>query len=472
MLAKIAQQTAIQVTGKILSLLLGLAVVAMMTRALGPEGYGQYTTVIAFLQLTSLLTGFGLSMTVGRELGAGSLPADTLLGNALSFRAITAGVAFAVAPLVANLLGYPQPLILSMVLVSLGFWAGSLTQTLASVFQAKLKSGWLTGVDIVSRLVLLAGTGWAAYTSAPLNTYLSLFVLANLLALCLYVILARRLIHFSWQLDLNIWRLLWLHTWPVALTTTLNVIYFKADTVILSLFRPANEVGFYGAAYTVLEVLLAFPAILGGLLLPQIAQAKARGQNEAVKKIYNGAIDALLAAGLAIIAGAVVVGRPVMTLIAGQDFAVTGDILAILSLAIMFSFVGNAAGYAIFALGEQKRLIKVFAIGALLGFVCYLTLIPIYSYWGAAWVTVGVEALVNLAMITILWRCGLPLSFKRWPKIVLASLALTLGLVLPLPLIFQLILGLGFYLLVLWKSKLLSDCVTGALTQPDSVPIL
>ena len=472
MFKRIAQQTAIQVVGKILSLLLGLAVVALMTRALGPEGYGQYTTVIAWLQLTSLLTGFGLSMTVGRELGSGVIPANILLGNALSFRAITSGAAFAAAPLVATLLGYPQPLILSMMLVSLGFWAGSITQTITSVFQAKLKSGWLTGVDILSRLVLLAGTCWAVYTLAPLNTYLSVFVLANLLALLLYIILARRLIPFTWQLDLSVWRTLWLHTWPVALTTTLNVIYFKADTVILSLFRPTNEVGFYGAAYTVLEVLLAFPAILGGLLLPQIAQASAQAQTAEIKRLYNGAADALLAAGLAVIVGAVLVGRPLMSLIAGQDFAITGDILAVLSLAIMFSFVGNAAGYAIFAIKEQKKLIPVFATGAVLGFVSYLMFIPTYSYWGAAWVTVGVEALVNIAMVTILWRCGLPLSFQRWPKILLATLALAAGLATPIDLWLKLALGLGLYGLVLWKTNLLVAYTKDSLTQPDSTPIL
>lgn len=461
MLKKIAQQTVIQVVGKILSLLLGLVVVALMTRALGPAGYGQYTTVIAFLQLTSLLTGFGLSMTVSRELGSGTMPASSLLGNALSFRAITSGIAFAAAPAVATLLGYPQPLVLSMILVSLGFWAGSITQTITSVFQAKLKSSWLTSVDVGSRLILLGGTWFAAYAQASLNTYLGVFVIANLTALILYIILAQRLIPFTCQFNLNIWRTLWLHTWPIALTTTLNVIYFKADTVILSLFRPAAEVGFYGASYTVLEVLLAFPAILGGLLLPQIAQASAQKQTAEIKRLYNGAADALLAAGLAVIVGSVLVGRPLMSLIAGPDFAITGDILAVLSLAIMCSFVGNAAGYAIFAIGEQKRLIKVFAVGAVLGFVSYLIFIPVYTYWGAAWVTVGVEALVNIAMVTILWRRGVPLSFNRWPKIILATLLFAVTLIIPLPLIPKLILGIIVYSTAVWYLKLIPNNITG-----------
>lgn len=461
MLKKIAQQTVIQVVGKILSLLLGLVVVALMTRALGPAGYGQYTTVIAFLQLTSLLTGFGLSMTVSRELGSGTMPANNLLGNALSFRAVTSGIAFTAAPAVATLLGYPQPLILSMILVSLGFWAGSITQTITSVFQVKLKSSWLTGVDIGSRLILLGGTWFAAYTQAPLNTYLGVFVIANLTALILYIILAQRLIPFTWQFNLNIWRTLWLHTWPIALTTTLNVIYFKADTVILSLFRPANEVGLYGASYNILEALLIFPTILGGLLLPQIAQASAQKQTTEIKQLYNGAADALLAAGLVVIVGSVLVGRPLMSLIAGPNFAITGDILAVLSLAIMCSFVGNAAGYAIFAIGEQKRLIKVFAAGAVLGFISYLIFIPLYTYWGAAWVTVGVEALVNVAMVTILWRRGVPLSFNRWPKIILATLLFAASLTIPWPLIPKLIFGIIVYLGAVWYLKLIPNDITG-----------
>jgi len=248
---------------------------------------------------------------------------------------------------------------------------------------------------------------------------------------------------------------LWRATWPVALTTTLNVIYFKGDTVILSLVRPAAEVGLYGVAYSMLEALLALPAIIGGLLLPLLARAQAQGNHQATRELYTGAADALLAAGLAVVVGATLIGRPLIAAIAGPSFAVSGDVLAILSLAILASFVGNAAGYAIFALGYQKSNIPVFAWGALGGLVGYLAFIPRYSYWGAAWVTVVLEVGVNLAMLAILWRRGLKLSTARWPKIGLATGALALGLALPSPLIGKLSLGLVLWLSALWYLKLI-----------------
>ncbi len=455
MFHSLARQTTIQFVSRLISLGVGIVVVGLMTRSLGPTGYGTYTTVVAFLQLVGLLVGLGFGMTVSRELGNEELEPAVLLGNALSFRLITAAAAFALAPLAAVLLGYPANIIHGVAWVSVGFWAASLSQTFASVFQAKLKSQTLVVIELVSRGTLLLGTWWVASHQLGVDAYLVALIAANVLGAAVSYLAVQRLIPFRWQLNPKVWRVLWRATWPVALTTTLNVIYFKGDTVILSLVRPAAEVGLYGVAYSMLEALLALPAIIGGLLLPLLARAQAQGNHQATRELYTGAADALLAAGLAVVVGATLIGRPLIAAIAGPSFAVSGDVLAILSLAILASFVGNAAGYAIFALGYQKSNIPVFAWGALGGLVGYLAFIPRYSYWGAAWVTVVLEVGVNLAMLAILWRRGLKLSTARWPKIGLATGALALGLALPSPLIGKLSLGLVLWLSALWYLKLI-----------------
>jgi O-antigen/teichoic acid export membrane protein len=46
---QVGRNTIVQVTGKVLGTILGLIVIALLTRYLGTEGYGQYTTVIAYL---------------------------------------------------------------------------------------------------------------------------------------------------------------------------------------------------------------------------------------------------------------------------------------------------------------------------------------------------------------------------------------------------------------------------------------
>ncbi|MDP3986180.1 MAG: oligosaccharide flippase family protein, partial [Candidatus Veblenbacteria bacterium] len=97
----IARQSALQLVAKIIATAIGLAVVALTTRALGPAGFGSYTTIITFLQFAGILADLGLTMVASRSLGEGNIPRPTLLGNILSFRVTTAAIAFALAPVAA-----------------------------------------------------------------------------------------------------------------------------------------------------------------------------------------------------------------------------------------------------------------------------------------------------------------------------------------------------------------------------------
>ena len=62
----IASNTAIQVAGKFAGNVLGILTIAIMTRALGRDGYGAFTTAISFLQFFGILVDFGLTLTMVR----------------------------------------------------------------------------------------------------------------------------------------------------------------------------------------------------------------------------------------------------------------------------------------------------------------------------------------------------------------------------------------------------------------------
>ncbi|MEK7167505.1 MAG: oligosaccharide flippase family protein, partial [Patescibacteria group bacterium] len=65
---------------------------------------------------------------------------------------------------------------------------------------------------------------------------------------------------------------IWSTTWPIALSVAITLIYFRADTLIMSFFRSPEEVGLYGAAYRVLETMIQFPYLIMGSILPLLAK--------------------------------------------------------------------------------------------------------------------------------------------------------------------------------------------------------
>ena len=64
--------TAVQTAGKAASTLLGLVVLAVMTRSLGPADFGAYSIVTSFLQFFAIIADFGLMLTANRMLGEAS----------------------------------------------------------------------------------------------------------------------------------------------------------------------------------------------------------------------------------------------------------------------------------------------------------------------------------------------------------------------------------------------------------------
>lgn len=450
----LARQSIIQLTAKILSTLIGLVVVALTTRALGPTGFGAYATIVTFLQFAGILADLGLTMVAGRSLGENALPRAHLLGNILSFRTTTAAVAFALAPIVALAFPYPTEVKAGIALTAIALFMSSLASSLGSVFQAELKAGWLGLAEIGGRLTLLGGTLLAAGYGLDLHAFLWVLVASSLASLAITWAGVQRLAPHSFQIDLAVWGKLWRASWPVALTITLNLAYFRTDLIILSTLRPAAEVGWYGAAYRLLEVMLTVPAVVGGFVLPLAARLRAKDPAGLIH-LYQGTFDGLTALGLAVVMGSAIIGVPFMLALSGPDFAIAGELLFPISLAAAGAFAAGACGYIIYALDLQRTVLPYYFIAALTAIAGYTLAIPAYTYWGAAWVTAGINMGMAVATAIVLWRRGYRLSLTRWPKLLLATLALTLGLIAPLPLIAKLTFGIGLWLFALWQAKLL-----------------
>jgi O-antigen/teichoic acid export membrane protein len=60
--------------------------------------------------------------------------------------------------------------------------------------------------------------------------------------------------------------------------------------------------------------------------------------------------------------------------------------------------------YTIIAIGKQKIMIKYYLSAAVLAVIGYILLIPRYSYFAAAWITVAVELLMLMFTLFILKR--------------------------------------------------------------------
>ncbi len=401
--SKVALNTVIQLFSKIVSIALGLATIAIMTRYLGQDGFGQYTTVITFLSFFAVAADLGLTLVTVQMISQPDADQDAILSNLFSLRLFSALALLIIAPLSIWFLPYENSIKIGVAIATASFLFPALNQILVGLFQKTLRLDKVSLAEIFSRIVLFVGTWVSIKADWGLNGILWASVASAASSFLLHYLFSLKLARISINFNWEIWRDIIRHSWPIGLTIVFNLVYLRADTLILSLFRSSNEVGIYGATYKVIDVLITIPFIFAGIVLP-IMTAGWRNDKRQFERVLQKSFDLMAILAIPLFFGAQFLADRLMTLVAGSDFAASGPVLRILILAASIIFVGTMFSHAVIAVDKQRKIIGAYFFVAITALIGYLILIPRYSYFGAAWMTIYSELSIALASGWLVWR--------------------------------------------------------------------
>lgn len=427
--AKIAYNTVIQFLGKIISTVLGLIALAMMAHYLGITGFGEYTTIINYVSFFAIIADFGLTLITVQLISQPQADENKILNNLFGLRLISISALLLLAPLIAIFLPYSTAVKTGILIAILSFLFPALNQILIGLFQKKLRMDKAVIAETLSRLFLVAGIYlsfklnwglngvlWVTVVSAGIN-FLSAYILATKFALIKPA--------FDWRF----YKTVILKSWPLALTIVLNLLYLKTDTLILSLVKSADDVGLYGAAYRIIEVLTTLPFMFAGIILPILTLSWFEQKKDYFALVLQKSFDLMAIFSIPIVVGVLVLAKPIIVLVAGPDFIVSSLILKILIFAVVAIFLGCMFAHAVIAIEKQKKMIGFYLFVSLSSIILYLLVIPKFSYLGAAAITIYSEALIALFSAYIVWKYTkfIP-KFKIATKTIIASLVMGLAL--------------------------------------------
>ena len=419
----LAVNTGYQIAGKIVSTALGVIIIGLMTRLLGAEGFGAYSTANAFLQMFALLLDLGLNVTLVAMLGehAGDEAFERRCLSALfTLRVLSAILILGlIAPAIAFIFPYPLELKIAIIALTGSFIFPSLNQVVIGAQQRHLKMFMNAVSENIGRIITLGGLLLAPIYGWGLVPLMWLISLASLASFIVNIWSASRYAYFGWNWDPAFWKIALKRSWPVGVSIAFGLAYFKADTLILSLVRSQTEVGIYGAAYRVLEILITVPFMYAGVLLPILSNAWVKKEFNKFQKFISASVDAMLLIALPMTVGTWLLGVPIMQAVAGPEFADSGSILNILIIATGIIYLNVAFSHAVVALDEQRKMLPIYAVVAVATVSLYFWLIPIFGMWAAAWLTVISEIGITLGNIYFTHQ-RVPIVFK--PKTLLASL--------------------------------------------------
>ncbi|MBI4139120.1 flippase [Candidatus Uhrbacteria bacterium] len=458
----LALNTGVQIAGKFVSTIIGVIVVGLMTRHLGQEGFGMYSTANAFFSFFALFLDFGLNVMVVQMLGerAGDAAYERrVVSAAFTLRVISALILLGIAPVIGLAFPYPWELKLALFAIWGSFFFAVLNQIVIGVQQRHLKMHVVAIGEVSGRLVLLIGIlvarslGWGL---VPIVLIVSVGGAVNFL---INFFVAQRYASFAWNVDIAFWKTLLRRSWPIGISIIFNLIYFKADTLILSFIRPQAEVGIYGAAYRVLEILITLPFMYAGVLLPIIAKQWAGRDRERFGRLLSHSYNAMLILAAPLVAGTLLLATRGMILVAGPDFAVSGGVLQILILAVGMIFFGTVSSHAIVALDAQRSMLPIYIAVAVVTLAGYILFIPTYGMWAAAWLTVFSEFCIALGSTAmVIKKSGARWSPAAGLKAVAAAvvMAFVIRPLQDLPLVIPVLAGAATYTLLVLASGAVS----------------
>ncbi len=451
---QVAQNTAVQMSGKVISTLLGVAVVAMVTRSLGPAGYGEYTTVITFLSFFGIVADLGLTLITAQMISERGADESRIVSTIFTFRMLSAFILFGLAPIAA----YFAPLTglekFGITLTTWSFFFVSLQQTLVGIFQKHLKMQHPTLAEIAGRVVLFLVTLLAVAWGKNLIWFLGAVTAGNIINFFYVFIAAQKIVPFRLNWDMPVMRELAYRAAPIAISIMFNLVYLKADTLVLRFVRPLAEVGLYGAAYRVIDILMMVPVMVMGVILPIATAAWTSGDVIRTRGILQKTFNSFFIFTAPVWFGGMILAPRLMSFVAGSEFSASGASLRILLCAFVAATISTLFGHFIVVLQKQRRVVWVYAADAVLSLAAYIIFIPRFGATAAGWATFGSEAFAAVILAYVVLRTtGAKIKFDIAARAFVAAIVMSAAVwaVGALPVVFILAVGAAVYAAVGWS---------------------
>lgn len=456
----IAYNALLQLIAKIVGTLFAVIAFGLMARYLDTDGFGAYTTITAFLQFFGILVDMGLTVIAIQMVSEAGHDHQKNFRNLFTIRLISGVIIYLCAPLAVLLFPYPAAVKFGVLVMAPSFFISSLIQISTAPYQAGIRMRVPVIAEIISKFFLIGGIAAVALYDWGLIGILVMILANNLIQWIILLCGSRSWYAPPLAFDWGVWHDVFRRTWPIALSIVCNVVYMRADTIVLSLSQSQADVGIYGAAFRVLEVMMTVPLMFISLTLSSFARAWSSGDRAAFSRYFQKSFDVMALAAFPLVVGTWFVGTELMVAITGPSFYASGAILKLLMIAVGAVFFGSLFGNLINVIHAQRQMLIGYGIVALGGLAAYLYFIPLYSYWAAALITITTEIIIAMFGFGIFYlKTRVAPSLTLCAKALCASIAM--GIVLyafpSWPSLLKVAAGALVYIIVLF--------LTGALTR-------
>lgn len=394
-LRRVVSNTAISLVSQLVTWLSTLFLTVAYARFLGEVKFGELYFAMTFVLLFGIPIEYGFNQQVTRDVAQRPSQALRYMGTTVLIKIVLWAAVYVGALVACSALGYPAE-----VRTLVAICGATLLSTGMTTLFAALHYSFEQVIYTVIGSILEKG----------LSALVGFFVLKNggTVEQMAFILLGGSVINTAFQaawffrrhgawlgIDLGLVVRLVRNGVPFVVYGVMGVLYYRLDTVLLSLITTAAVVGVYGAAYRLFDTMVFLPALVVSTIMYPVFSKLSRTSHTTLRLAVEKSLNFVLFAG-APIATFLGVGAPAIIgwLYHNPDFIPAVSVLQALAPGLVFLYINSVFSSAVVSTHHERRNMVQAGIALVFNIALNLVMIRSYGAVGAALVTSATEVLL------------------------------------------------------------------------------
>ncbi|HLF14994.1 MAG TPA: flippase [Bacteroidota bacterium] len=372
----VARNTAVQFGQQLVTWASSFVLMLFLPRILGPERYGRIYLAEMVAAMFVVLVTYDGRFSIARRVSRNRAAAGEILVNSIGFRlglwvfSLVGMLMFALAA------GYSTPVVIILAIFGVEMvWNASRTVLSGSFLGFEVTT--YTAIGAIVEKMFVSAVGITALFLGGNEIVIAAVMTAG--SLINFIITAgyfRRYVPRLPRFDRAKAWILMKEGFPFLLWTIFGVVYYRIDTVMLSLMTPEKVVGWYGVAYKFYDVLVFLPSIFTIAILPVLSKLYGK-ENMLLARTTQKGLDFILLTGIPISILCFYFSPDIIGFLFGiENYAPAVLNLRIFAAGLLLLYLDMVLATAIIACDKQKQLAIISFVAVLLNVGMNYLMIP------------------------------------------------------------------------------------------------
>ena len=425
---RVTKNTVAPIILNLVNKVIDMAFAMLMLRILGPADAGQYYLAVVVISWFDILTNFGLSTLVTREVARDREQANRYLSNSMASHVALWVVSVPILAAFFASRQFTKPLdgttIAAITLFGIGLLPSSLSASFAAVFNARERMEIPAAVAIFTTLLKVSLGTLALLLRGGYVGLAGVSIVVNLITVIVFYVLTRMvLFRPRLELDVRFQKRMLADSYPLMINLLLATLFFKVAVLLLEwLVRDARVLGWYSTAYKYIDAVQLIPAYFTLAIFPMMSRFATTARGSLIRA-YQLAIKLLVIVAIPIAMAGSVYATELVTVLGGSQYLPhAAGVLRVMIWYMPFGFINSVTQYVLIAVDQQRFLTRAFAVGLVFSVLANLIFITRYGYLAAAYVAIASELALLIPFYIGVRRHLAHVSFVRlsWKQAVSA----------------------------------------------------